>query len=593
MKRFTLAIVGCAVAFGAMAHRDVYFSVEMSGGSGWKHASWTVSGATLESDDAGLPYLLVTGDYTHGGKTSVAITHDQRSHGERNMKKLSKVFLNVSSTDYSGVAHVTPMVEVKDEFGEKCTFKFNMLPDTYETAMVESTSMDCSVDFAEFGKVNEFVVYLDGVTEGEEVDLAMVGLGTDWIMPKVSSTRVVDCFKYDRGPGDASKPGVHTTETGVTYIQAEDFDEPWINNRPAHKATGGSNGNRLYAADQDVNIKWEGRSGFGDGSPYGRWYENHGHIVGNRWAGNDELVGEGDFTGGILHDWAAGQGGETSYSYQGEYVTSGANAEPYITLDNARNRWEMWAEYTFEAEEDCVIDLSLSVATHRQPYEGALKNDAYWYQGKSDGGYIIEGYDDNSYQELFHHKYQVAIDGVVQRTAYTGAPVYSGNGYELLHAVRDPRKWVNNQDEVDGQKLNSTYLNVYPYPYWGEVETDSWGAGWFAYYKSDMLDRGVEEGVIPESVRAAQPSADYVGIPVKKGRHTIKVTNCGNLSWFDEIRIKANGGAGVNNVLADGIEGAYEGTPVYFDLQGRRVDNPAKGIYLVKRGKTVTKEVLR
>ena len=67
----------------------------------------------------------------------------------------------------------------------------------------------------------------------------------------------------------------------------------------------------------------------------------------------------------------------------------------------------------------------------------------------------------------------------------------------------------------------------------------------------------------------------------------------GGLSWLDEIRIKAHSGAGVDNVLADGLDGAYEGTPLYFDLQGRQIANPTKGIYLVKRGKTVTKEVVR
>lgn len=594
MKRFTLAVVGCAVALGAMAHRDVYFSVDMSEKtSGWPNASWTVNGASLEYDEAQLPYLLYTGDYSVAGHPGcVEIVHDQRAHGERNMKNLSKVFLTVSATDYADDAHVTPSVEINDEFGEKMTFKFDMLPNTYETKMVESTSMTCTVDPSEFGKVNNFKIYFDGARDGEEIDLALIGLGTDWVMPKVSSTRVVDCFVYNRGPEDMTKPGQHFTETGVTYIQGEDFDEPWINNRIGHLGTGVRNGNRLYKEDQDVSIQWEGRNQFGDGSPYGRFYENHGHIVGNRWAGNDDLLGEGDFTGGVLHDWIRG-GGNGDYSYNGEYLTPGANDAPYITLENAIKNWSIWAEYTFEAEEDCLIDISLAVAANRAWYEGAIANDKYWWLDKADKGYVIDGFDGNSYQEMFHHKYMLELDGELQRTAYNAAPEFKEDGYAFLHAVRDPRKWVNNQDDVNGQKLNSYYLGVWPYPYWGEVETDGWGCGAYAYYKNDMLAKGVNEGIIPESVLNSQPSSDYVNIPVKKGRHTIKIKNMGGLSWLDEIHIKAHSGAGVDNVLADGLDGAYEGTPLYFDLQGRQIANPTKGIYLVKRGKTVTKEVVR
>ncbi len=598
MKRFTLAVVGCAVALGAMAHRDVYFSVDMTTDAGWKHSSWTVNGASLEADDAGLPYLVYTGDYsTSGHPGCVEIVHDQRAHGERNMKNLSKVFLTVSATDYADDAHVTPSVEINDEFGEKMTFKFNVLPNTYETKMVESTSMTCTVDPSEFGKVNNFKIYFDGARDGEEIDLALVGLGTDWVMPKVSPTRVVDCFVYSRGPADMTKPGKHFTETGATYIQAEDFDEPWINNRAGHRSTGSSNGSRLYKEDQNVSIQWEGRNNFGDGAQYGRYYENHGHIRGNRWAGNDDLLGEGDFTGGVLHDWLPGGGAPSAaYGYSGEYLTPGANDDPYVTFDNALNRWSMWAEYTFEAEEDCFIDISLAVAAHRTSFEGCAKEAlGFWWASKDEGGYVVEGFDDTPWMDMMGFKYMVSLDGTPQRTAYSSAPAFTsgGNAYEFLHAVRDPRKWVNNQDDVDGQKLNSYYLGVWPDPYWGEVESDGWGGGWSAYYKSDLFDKGVEEGVIPQSVRDQQPAGDYVNIPVKKGRHTIKVQNCGGNSWFDEIRIKAHNTGGVDNVLADGIDGAYEGMPVYFDLQGRRVDNPAQGIYIVKRGKTVTKEVIR
>ncbi len=152
-----------------------------------------------------------------------------------------------------------------------------------------------------------------------------------------------------------------------------------------------------------------------------------------------------------------------------------------------------------------MIDISLAVAANRAWYEGAIANDKYWWLDKADKGYVIDGFDGNSYQEMFHHKYMLELDGELQRTAYNAAPEFKEDGYAFLHAVRDPRKWVNNQDDVNGQKLNSYYLGVWPYPYWGEVETDGWGCGAYAYYKNDMLAKGVNEGIIPESVLNSQP----------------------------------------------------------------------------------------
>ena len=46
--------------------------------------------------------------------------------------------------------------------------------------------------------------------------------------------------------------------------------------------------------------------------------------------------------------------------------------------------------------------------------------------------------------------------------------------------------------------------------------------------------------------------------------------------------------AGVNDIIADG-----DSTPVYYNLNGMKVANPSKGLYIVKRGSKVTKEVIR
>lgn len=46
--------------------------------------------------------------------------------------------------------------------------------------------------------------------------------------------------------------------------------------------------------------------------------------------------------------------------------------------------------------------------------------------------------------------------------------------------------------------------------------------------------------------------------------------------------------AGVNDIVADG-----DAAPVYYNLNGMKVANPSNGLYIVKRGSKVTKEVIR
>jgi hypothetical protein len=263
-------------------------------------------------------------------------------------------------------------------------------------------------------------------------------------------------------------------------------------------------------------------------------------------------------------------------------------------LENALKKWGIWAEYTFDVEEDCEIDVSLAVAAHRTPYESGIQSNLYWWDDKSQGGYVVDGFDDDPYMKILGFKYTMALDDEIQRTAYESAPIFHNNGITFLNSIKDPRTWENTQDDVNGEKLNSCYLRVFPYPFWGdESNPDSYGTGWYSYYKSDMLDKAAEQGVIPTSVRDAYSHADYMNLPVSKGRHTIKVQNCGGLSWFDEIRIKAHSqSGGVDDISADDLN-TTDGIAQYFDLQGRKILNPSNGIYIVKRGNKVTKEVIR
>lgn len=585
MKRFTLAIVGCAMAFGAMAHRDVYFTWQFGNSENLGHDAWSYNGAIFEPGVA-EPILVADGSYSHNGGPSLMIRHDQRSHGERSMGRVSEVRLSLTAgTEAGGAAHVTPYVEIKDETGEKVTFKFDPIEDNLDKEQeVVSTSM--TGDPSELGKINEFTIFFDGVQEGEMIAPTSVVLTTEWVMPVVSPTHQATSVKYNRGPGSETAAPVTTVETGVTYIQAEDFDESWINGRLGHCFTGSAQEvQRLYPEDRDVVIYKESAQN-GDGSAYARWAENHGRVVGNRWADGG--------SGYILGNFAPRVESDLYYNFTGEYKNPGNDIT--ITLEEGLKCWGAWTEYTFDVESDCNVDISLSVAAHRGPYEGMINSVLGWFNDRSKGGWEIDGYPDNTYMELMGYKYLLEVDGVKQRTNWDCAPKYNKNGVEFVQSIKDPQTWVNTQDEVDGQKLNSYYLPVFPYGFWADDSdnSDLWGCGWLPYFKEDMIRTAVEKGIITEAIADKYARPDYKGIALKKGRHTIKVQNCGGNSWFDEIRIKANNDAGgVENVTSDGLNGAFEGTPEYFDLQGRKVANPANGLYIVKRGNTVTKELIR
>lgn len=587
MKRFTLALVGCAMAFGAMAHRDVYFSWEFGNSENLGHDSWSYNGAVFEPGVA-EPILIYDGSYTHAGEPSVMIRHDQRSHGERSMPRVSELRLKVTAgTDAGGPAHVNPSVVIKDAEGNTVTFKFDTMEDNLDKEQ-ELISTSVSGDPSELGKINEFSIYFDGVKDGEMIAPLSVVLTTEWSMPVVGLNHTATSVKYNRGRGSEAAPPVTTVEEATTYIQAEDFDESWINGRLGHSYTGARQEvQRLFPEDRDIVIYRESDSN-GDGSAYGRWAEGHGRIVGNRWADGG--------SGYILGNFAPRVESELYYNFTGEYKNPDDKNDITITLEEGIKSWGAWTEYTFDVEDDCLLDLSLCVAAHRGPYEGMMGSVLGWLNDKDKGGWEIDGYPDNTFMELLGYKYTLEFDGVKQRTAWDCAPKLGKNGVEFIQSIKDPQTWENTQDEVDGQKLNSYYLPVFPYGFWADDSDDSneWGCGWLPYYKEDMIRTAVEKGIITQAVADKYAHPDYMDIPVKKGRHTIKVQNCGGNSWFDEIRIKAKKtGAGVENVAADTFEGAYEGTPEYFDLQGRKVAAPSNGLYIVKRGNTVTKEYIR
>ena len=62
-----------------------------------------------------------------------------------------------------------------------------------------------------------------------------------------------------------------------------------------------------------------------------------------------------------------------------------------------------------------------------------------------------------------------------------------------------------------------------------------------------------------------------------------------NLYKDADMSVKVKQGAGIEGVAVDATGGAAE----YFDLQGRKVADPKAGLYLVKRGGKVAKEIVK
>lgn len=66
-------------------------------------------------------------------------------------------------------------------------------------------------------------------------------------------------------------------------------------------------------------------------------------------------------------------------------------------------------------------------------------------------------------------------------------------------------------------------------------------------------------------------------------------TEIANMAEGFNMNVSVKEGAGIEGVAVDAAEGAAE----YFDFQGRRVANPEAGLYLVKRGGKVAKEIVK
>lgn len=573
MKRFTLSAAACILAVSAWAHRDVYYTYNFEKSANLGHSSWSYEGADHQEGTA-EPLLFANGLFEHNGKPSIMIQHDQRANGERVMTDLKEVHLTVvCGTPDGGASHVTPMVEIEDEYGDKVYFDFDPLKNSQEETQ-NITSTGVRGDLSMLGQVNYVRIYFDGVDADnmEVVAPYNIAMCSPWVAPVVSANNVAVTVDYGKDP-----TGVRSEEKGVTYIQAEDFDESWAKGHVAHSRMSGRNGYRLNSEDQNLTIDHTGDGGLaGLWTPEGRIISNH--------------VTTAARPGLVIRDFCPS--GADWEKYYGAYE----NADGGITLENAIKNWGAWTEYTFEVKEKCTLGISLRVAAHRLTFEPQVSKGSNCFGAfPEDNGYYLVDEPNNEFFKTYGHKYRLAFDDELVRTAYDKSPKFAGDGIQFLkEIIFNPDKWTNDQDNVNGKMENSYYLVRTPWPWWAiEAGDDNvLGAGWQPFYIQDMLKEAVERGLITAAVADPYTHADYI-VNVEPGKHTIKVQNLGGINWLDEIKLEVLSTAGVESVLADGLEGAFEGMPVYFDLNGRQVAEPANGIFIKKCGSKVEKVVIK
>ncbi len=458
--------------------------------------------------------------------------------------------------------------------------------------------------------------YLDGVATGQFAALQGFGFAQKLPVPKVGfDTQTTRELGYW---------GEQEVLPGTIFIQAEDFDgykegeeptfagyclgvgDPWTDgygypNMPgatSHWTKGDMSKVRIDAARNKTSV--------------GIFQKNPGDYSSK----NDDL-------GFALCGMSRVDGGWGT-TYGGEYMDETSNL---ITMEQAIDGFGTWFEYTFEMEEDGYVDISIAATSHAAFYPGIIQGGTRATGGeyttaynkpREDGGYVVEGLDDD-FLKLYGFCYILSFDGKEQLTNWEGRgmPNPKTGALDPLAYV-NPFEWTSTQqDDGNGNLVNSKFLPITPpYPF------HNGGQQWHPLYRSDVLGRMMIETYDDGAGNQLEYDfkkkcdeltaengedyfeknfkhrPDYIDIPCSAGKHTIRVQSTGGATVFDEIRITAhkelrNPSSGVENIAAKRVADEFEGEPEYFDLQGRKVMTPANGLYIVKRGNTVTKEVIR
>lgn len=489
-------VLCCLLATSVFAHRSDYFRFTM--GDNPANDGWTVAGGEGSALD-GL--YVVTADST----TVVWTRNLKQQPGEKKQPYVSQAILKfISGTDAGGEAHVVPKVVLRN--GSKtvlATFTFKTAPDDL-TQQVCDTAVNVLTE--EITKnVNYIDVKFENVKVGEQISFNFIDLASQWFMPELKMNDTI-------------------------YLQAEDYDEFWINNRKAYSPIGGG-ANSYRNDDADLYVHFQD-----DGAFFQSWTLGNGHK--DDWYG---MAVKNMCPSGA--DWQ---------TYKGDYVDETSNI---ITAESAKKNWGAWLEYTFDVPEDCVADISLKIGTHWAVYStiGGLGTGNFG-KSRDEGGYIVEGMAED-WVKKYCATVVTSLDGNNLTTNWSSYPKLNGHSQlEYAALASDPYSgWTSTQVLKDGNLVNSDTLFIYPNPRSGDPDNGNPMVVWSTYYKSELYKELAQRSG-DESLNA-YIKPDYADVPLTKGRHTLKVQSLAPMMHFDEIRITAKEGTvGTEKVVAKDSE---------------------------------------
>jgi len=484
----------CLLATSVYGHREDYFGFRM--GDNPASDGWTVTGGVGEAD-AGLYGIIADGN------APVVWTRDlDVQAGTRNQPYVAQAILKyITGTGLKGEAHIVPKVILEGKNGESVTFTFKTAPDDDSKVISDTAAITAGAAFE--GDVRYIKVVFENVKKDEYVSFNYIDLASQWFMPEV---------KLD----------------GVIYIQAEDYNEFWINKRKAYSPIG-SGANQYRESDADLYVSWQD-----DGAFFQSWTYGNGH--------------KDDWYGRAVKNMCLN--GATWNSYSGEYIDATSNQ---ITIENAKKNWGAWLEYTFDVPENCVADISLKAGSHWGAYAGVSGGTGKFGKSREQGGYTIDGMSED-WVKRYCATAVLSLDGDNLKTNWSSHPKNTGfSQFEYAAFISDPSSgWMNNQVLKNGNLVNSDTLYIFPNPRSGDVVNNPMFV-WSTYYKSDLY-KELKDLNKDESL-TAYIKPDYANITLSKGRHTIKVQSLAPMWHFDEIKIEARTITGVNNAIENDTKG--------------------------------------
>ncbi|MDD3077597.1 MAG: hypothetical protein PHH37_00645 [Paludibacter sp.] len=485
-------ILCCLLATSAYAHRDDYFGFTMGDNPG--NDGWSISGGTGESID-GMYVVTATGG------ESVVWTRDLETQaGTKDQTYVSRAILQyVSGTGATnGTAHIVPKVILEGYNGETVTFTFKTAPDDDSKVISDTAAISDGAAFE--GQVRYIKVIFENAEPNELISFSYIDLASQWFMPEVDVDKTI-------------------------YIQAEDYDESWINNRKTHSSISG--GNKYRSLDPDLYIDWQD-----DGAFFQSWTYGNGHK--NNWYGF------------AVKNMCPN--GATWNVYSGDYIDETSNK---ITVEDAKMNFGAWLEYTFDVPEACVADISLKAGSHWGAYGGVSGGTGKYGLPREDGGYSIDGMSED-WVKHYAASAVLSLDGNNLTTNWASYPKNEGlSQLEYAALASDPSLgWASTQVTKDGALVNSDTLHIFPNPLAGDPSNPM--VVWSTYYKSDLFtDLQTNTG---DPTLADYIKPDYANVYLSAGRHTIKVQSLAPMWHFDEMKIEAKEFTDVKNIKTNSSE---------------------------------------